>query len=520
MRSWLSALVLLMAISSAAARAGGTGGGAIFGTALEVNQAVNGVTTPTSQVSATTGPVAYSPSAGSLDQQGNTAVPVANTTSIPALSMTTYGDGTLSQAQIIAQATTYIDAQEARLATDLAAYLTSINADRAYYTYDQEVLPVGAAHSMRLVWTLTVDPSGTATYGAPQILDTDPVMVYMVYTPSAVAAGLPSGWAYPNAGVLQYQLRNTVGTALSSWVSIATGGAFDEPQSGGAAVDPDAGLKCLIDQTSSSSCPQGYPDAKTLIGSNGAMYAIVDYVRMVQPEYTQQESPPGSGQYVQVPVMSMSVNSRVFDTGYCSLSYTNQGQYGYTLLNRTDRYYVPATGAYSQIGSYQGTSISPTQTYSYTRTDLSASQQALVSTLIIDPTNPTGAYLTAADVPNLVYLAPVTQNVCTPPPPTYAYCRMYVSPNGAPGTIPFFPNNAWSGPLVYKYQVGTSPSTGLLYMYADYYSYVQSETGNLIEYWASGYYDEGSGTMIRNVQNSSIYTQQYNEIMTNYAPCP
>lgn len=469
MRSWIRALVLLLAITPAAAvvaGTGGTGGAAIFGTALEVTQAVNGVTSPTSQVSATTGPVAYSPSAGSLDQQGNTAVPVADTTAIPVLTSTTYGNGTLSQAQIIAQATTYIDGQEARLATDLSAYLASIHADRAYFTYDQEVMPVGAAHSMRLVWTFTVDSSGAATYAAPQILDTDPVMIYMVYTPSAVAAGLPAGWAYPNAGVLQYQLRNTAGTALSNWVSINTYGAFDEPQSGGAAVDPDAGVKCLVDATSGG-CPQGYPDAKTLIATHGAMYAILDYVRMVQPEYTQQESPPGSGQYVQVPVMSMSVNSRVFDTDYCSLSYTNQGQYGYTLLNQTDRYYVPASGAYAQIGSYQGTSISPTQSYSYTRTDLTASQQALVSTLIIDPTSPMGGYLTAADVPNLVYLAPITENQCIPPPPPPPPCTYNASTDYVMISMPPAGYYTWNtevqvmsgGTMVYRYGFGDYDNT-------------------------------------------------------------
>lgn len=505
-------LALLMMVSLAMPDAQASTQQRLSAKALIVTQAVNGIGGPSSQVTAYTGPIAYSPTAGSLDQQGNTRTPIANTTTVPTLTVRDYGMGVYTQDQILALAAPYISGQSGYFTQSLAAYLSGIHADRGYFTFDQEVRPVNTDHSMRLVWSVSVDQSGTTTFGDPKIVDANPKIVYLVYTPKAVQSGLPASWAYPNAGLLQYQIRRPDGTALSSWASVDTGGAFDQPQGNGVALDPDAGVKCLIDR-SSGSCPWWLPDAKSLITSNGAMYAIIDYVRMVQPVYTTQENPPGSGQYVQVPVMSVSVDSRPFRHSYCPLSYTNNGHYGYTLLAQTDRYYEPATGNYTQLASYQGTTLSPTQWYGYTRTDLDAYQQSIVASLIIDPTNPNGGFLTAADIPNLVYLAPIAEDVCTPPPPQYAYC--YVNSSN---TSDYY--SGYSNLSLYKYIVGTSPPSGLLYKYA-YYSYsVGGESGNLMEFFQSGYYDDGSGQMIRNTQTRSLYNQRENEILGGYARCP
>src|SRR5207237_506053 len=195
------------------------------------------------------GPVEYQPSEPGLDVAGNAKLPLAHTSAIPPLAYQDYGNGTRSQAEILAIAKVYIEHQKTAFFSRMAAYLRRIAADRAFYTFDQEVHPSGAAHALRLVWSVLIDATGNATYGDPSIINANPQTVYIVYTARAVSSELPQEWEYPAAGTLRYQLRKPNGTPLTNWTVIDTQGAYDEPLDDETATDPDAGLKCLADKS-------------------------------------------------------------------------------------------------------------------------------------------------------------------------------------------------------------------------------------------------------------------------------
>jgi hypothetical protein len=208
---------------------------------------------------------------------------------------------------------------------------------------------------------------------------------------------------------MTYELFSTTGTALSGVASVNTGGAYDAPQASSTGVDNDAGLECLIDNTSSSTCSQSYPSAKGLIGSLSAKFAIVDYLRMVQPVYNSVESPAGSGTYVQQPAVDLAVTLRTWYYASCTTkSFHNTGYYGYTLSTDIDRYYVQSDGSYSKVFSYTGESSSPYQNYDYTR-GISDAEYAVLSGDMIDPSDPSDALLAASTVPYLVEFASLTE---------------------------------------------------------------------------------------------------------------
>lgn len=376
--------------------------------AVIISQAVSGRSSPTSIMKVNYGPIASSASNG-YDLSGATDLIVAQSNTAPTLNVGTYGTGTETQATIINAAYASIVDQLTTYVPQLVAYAKSLNVSRVYYTLDQEVDPQNATQSMRLVWTLSVDDQGHTTYAEPSIYNASPGFVYVSYTPLAVESDLPQSWQYSNAGVMVYQLYSTTGTALSSAVSVNTGGAYDAPQASSSGVDNDAGLECLMDNTSSNTCSTAYPSVRSLISTYSAAFAIVDYLRMVQPVYNTVESPAGSGTYVQEPAVDLSVNLRSWYYASCTaLSFRNTGDYGYTLLTDIDRYIAESDGSYAKVFSYDSTGSSPYQDYDYT-VGISASQVSGLSSLMIDPSDPSGSLLSASDVPNLVAFAALTE---------------------------------------------------------------------------------------------------------------
>lgn len=372
---------------------------------LLVTQVVNGVGTLSTSVTARVGPVGFSLKNGV--RQNSQAMTITNAASIGSATPQNYGTGqTISQ--ITASATTSLNGQASALAAAIGNYLAANGIARGTFSYDQELSVQGITRPMRLVWIMTVDKNGKASYGDPKVVDSDPAILYVVYTQKAVMQGLPVGWSYPNAGILQYQLRKTDGTALSAWAQIDTGGVFDEPQSvDGSAVDPDFGLKCLIRLASSTSCPTGIQDVVGLIDQTAAMTAVLDYVRVLRPVYDQTETPPGSGNYQQIARVSLSVTNRMVDSSCSAATYRNIGSYGFTLRNATDRYWVQPSGEYNAVNQFTSTSISPTENYDLS-IPVAVSQLSGLYGQIINPGATSGnTLIDTASIPNLISLAAI-----------------------------------------------------------------------------------------------------------------
>ncbi|MCP1121010.1 hypothetical protein [Robbsia andropogonis] len=425
-RSFFLAILLILAAGTAEAARVSQVSTRLHARTVIVSQVVSGVASPSSTMKVNYGPTHSSVSSG-FDISGETNSIVALSNSAPAMAVSTYGNLSLTSAQIISTSMAYIQQQLASYIPKLSAYASTLDVSRVYYTLDQEVLPTGATSSVRLVWSMMVDANGHATYAQPTIYNASPGFVYVSYTPLAVASGLPQNWQYTSAGVMTYQLFSTTGAALSAVASVDTKGAYDAPQASTTAVDNDAGLKCLIDNTIGG-CSTSYPSAKGLIGSLSASFAIVDYLRMVQPVYNEVESPAGSGNYAQIPAVSIGVTLRSWFYQTCtSKSYRNIGYYGYTLLTQVDRYLVQGDGSYALQYSYQGSNASPYENYDYTR-GLTDAEFTALSAYMIDPSNPSSTLLATSAVPNLVQLAALSEGA-SQAPTTYS-----VVSNGAYGS--------------------------------------------------------------------------------------
>lgn len=240
-------------------------------------------------------------------------------------------------------------------------------------------------------------------YGAPRVIDGDPTYVYITYTPKALAAGLPSTWAYADAGIFKWQLRKRDGTPQTNWVNIDTNGAYDEPTANGS--DPNFGVNCLADKRSSPSCPTAYTDAHTLISSTSSNGAIIDYTRKLQPQYT--TASDGSQQ----PNMAISFDTRSLHHNDSCTNGTirTAGRYGLTLTNTFDRFvFDDSQTTPSLVKRNTSNSFSPTQGFDYTQTTaLSISQ---IQALVINPFDPTGPLVSTANVPGVQYTAPIYED--------------------------------------------------------------------------------------------------------------
>jgi hypothetical protein len=264
--------------------------------------------------------------------------------------------GSLSQADVIKSATAHMAGNVKRLAEDLSAYLASQGYASVWFTYEQTLLLNG--RPKYLAWTLFVDGTGRVEYADPQLLDDQPLIVYAIYTPLAVKKGLPQGWQFPNAGTLRWQKRDLRFAPVSAWQSRDLGGVFDQPQGG--VTDPDFGLKCLADGRWGPACPAGVLDVKTLIDQESAVFAVFDYVRMLQPVYT-----AASGGR-RVAAAAIDVYERSVRLAECccdtaAMSFTNKFRIGYKLELSADRVLVNPDGSWSLENHLSSVALSPTE---------------------------------------------------------------------------------------------------------------------------------------------------------------
>jgi hypothetical protein len=278
-------------------------------------------------------------------------------------------------------------------------YIRAQGLSSAFFTFTQEIMvsTVLGTKKQAVGFNVTVDQNGRPLYGAPKIIDPDPLILEAMYTPQAAVDGLPPNWAYPDAGSIKYRVLNKKYEPLTGYTSIPTGGAFDEDIN---SSDPDTKLKCLMDLRYPG-CT-GPTDIRTLAGQVGASLAIVDYVRRLEPDYDT------LADGTQVARGAISYDARIWD---CT-SYVNRGYFGYVLRIRAERYAMTPTGdlaQYQLLQQFGGKTISPTEPFQKSVPISSLGGQNPQNVVI--SANPGDNSLwsvgNAEQMRNVVYLAPV-----------------------------------------------------------------------------------------------------------------
>ncbi len=381
---------------------------------LVITQTVTGPTEGVvSSVSARQGTPQNAKSAMTLDVGGRK---LSSTSGIPEMAVVNYGTA-MTRSQLTQAAKNHIvglaypsaPGAEDALVAGLKTYMQAMSASAVAFTFNQKVKIAGDAAPKYLIWSLLLQRGQDPAFPNPQVIDQVPTILQVTYTPRNVAAGLPSSWAYPNAGTLQWRKLDSAYSPITGWSIVDVAGAYDQPQDlSGAAVDKDWGLKCLVNRASSATCPTGI-NVIDLMDQVGAGYAMLDYGRTLQPVYDSVETPPGSGQYQQVAHVSLSVDTRELNTAGCaSGTFTNKGTYGFQLRSQVDRYAVLGDGSYRQLNSFAGNNLSPTAPFDVTKSGLTNATIANLNDKIIDISTPSNPLLLASSIPNLLNLAPIT----------------------------------------------------------------------------------------------------------------
>lgn len=377
-----------------------------LGKTITVIQSVTGITALATDFKASVGNVDFSQATGLRSQVLGADVPnPGGIVSMPAL---LYGDGTRTPGEIKALAKGDMNPRANAIAASLKSWMNANGVSSGSFVFEQEVKPRNVSRNMKVVWQVLVTDSGRPLFGDPRVVDGDPTIVYLMYVPKAVDSGLPSSWSYPDAGQLKWQLRRKDGTPVTSWTTVDTAGAFDEPS--GTNVDPDKGMRCIVNKASDPSCPTGYVDAKGLVADYGSLGAIIDYVRKVQPVYDEVNDPDRAGEKMYQPRMSLSYDTRSLDSTGCSNNtYRNVGRYGFTLSTVVDRYfYDESIGVPYQVNRFTGTSISPTQNFDITQATTYRSSQ--LQGMAFNPVDSGNPLVAASTLPGVIYLAPITVN--------------------------------------------------------------------------------------------------------------
>jgi hypothetical protein len=304
-----------------------------------------------------------------------------------------------TQTAALAAANAWATANMPGFQSRVGTYVRNQGLSSAFYSFTQEINVTTAIGTKRQAvgFNVTVDPNGRPLYGAPKIVDPDPLILEAMYTPKAAVSGLPANWSFPGAGTIKYRVMNKKFVPLTGYYSVDVGGAFDsEPD----ATDPDAKLRCLMDLRYPG-CT-GPTDIRTIAGEVGATLAIVDYVRQLEPEYEQ------LADGTLVAKGAISYDERFWDC----INYMNTGYFGYVLNMRAERYSMTPeadVSPFQLLQMFGGKTISPTEKFNKS-VPISTLGGAAPASVVISPHPGDNALWQVNDTTamrNVVYLAPV-----------------------------------------------------------------------------------------------------------------
>jgi len=369
---------------------------------LTISEVVTNPGTPSAQVTMIHSGVASdggSTGAVSGDRPENSAPPLAGNLWAPVA----YGTPTLTN--LVASATAYSRTIVNGVIAQLKTAMKASQSSSAIFQYDQEVQVLDpTTPPPHLIWTVYVDSGGRVFYGDPIVIPASPTYIYAIYTPLSVASGLPAGWAYPDAGTLRYQVLKVKDNSLvQMWVTLNVNGAYDDPVQSlntGINVDPDKGLKCLMNKNSGG-CTIAYSDMVGLLGQNGSVVAVVDYTRQLQP--TMQNNADGTVS----PKTAVSYDQRNWSWSTCT--YQNIGSLGMELNAQTDRYLAMPNGQYSKMGTATQKSQAPTQPFNISA-GVAPGYVSALSSYVFDPISAGNPISQAGMIPGIINLAPISES--------------------------------------------------------------------------------------------------------------
>ena len=333
---------------------------------------------------------------------------LANGITIAACPIPSMPQNNLTDAMVMLSAKNAITSARDAFSTSVVSFINKNGIDNSWIQFSQQVhtLPLigGKLRTKYISFVATINASGAINFPKPQLIDVSPLILFATYVPKAVTAGLPQGWAYPNAGVLTYELRDDLFNIVSgTQSSINVNGAYDEPSvAANTPFDPDAGLKCLHGNVlnSASNCTSvrlnavgvPYTDIKTLVGNLGASYSIVDYVRKVQPVYCGPGSTPNNCLPPVGPTntaqTSINVTSRTLTWNGCldKVDFNVKSSIGFTLAVNIDRTRGATNGAWGIINKFQSTNQSKPMLFDDTIVvNVATANSPSISTAMIDP---------------------------------------------------------------------------------------------------------------------------------------
>ncbi|VTU42611.1 MULTISPECIES: hypothetical protein [unclassified Variovorax] len=305
------------------------------------------------------------------------------------------GNPSTQQAALMA-AEMWMQMNQNAFTTKVGRYIKKEGISNAFFSFTQEfnLATATGVRKKAMAWNANIDTSGRAVYGSPKIIDSDPVFILAQYTPKTMVDGLPQSWANsPLAGMLSYEVRNKKWEPITSRVTVDTGGAYDQDQSG------SDKLACLMDHGYYPGICYGPTTIRQLLNDYGATAAFVDYVRQLEPVYVEDANGDMVAQG------AISYDARIVSCG----SLKNSGFFGYALSLTAERYLAtPSTGLvqYQAIQQFQGKMASPTEPFSK-EIPIGELQGLSPDTYVISPHPGDNSLMRHDSTPNILYVAPL-----------------------------------------------------------------------------------------------------------------
>lgn len=307
----------------------------------------------------------------------------------------------MTQSEALQKASTWMQAYVSSVAQKLGAHLKDKGSSIGILTYTEEALisrPDGEPLKKVLNFIMTVDREGKATYGAPVLTAADPDVIYATYTPLKPGDDIEEDWSLPNAGTLTYQVLDSRGSPRTTQQVIDVHGAYD------GALGDTSGVACLMNR-SAAGCIDGGTDILTLMNKHGTDLAIVDYINQLTPVYDERTGEDGELEYV--PRGAITYNDR----SWSCKEYTNEGEYGYVLEVRADRYYATLEPdgkiEYLKTEEHSGKALSPVNPFS--KAVLTSSVPGNPNNYVISPLKGDNTLISLGDdtLSGVLYVAPV-----------------------------------------------------------------------------------------------------------------
>lgn len=335
-----------------------------------------------------------------------------------------YGTARLDIATMQAQSDAMLLRQWPTLDQELDAAMRQCGADSAVFTLLQQVEPAGGTGSVvpaTLTWSSYHLAGQAGNHSATRLHPDQASLLLITYVPRGVAGDLPSGLGYADAGTLRWVQTDAALQPVGPAQRLDVAGAFDNPTSPAASnVDPDAGLRCLVDHRNAG-CAVSLPDVRGLLARYGATVALLDYRRQLTALRQAQTQPDGSTAWVVQ--LDTSISRRTLQGTLplpacpgTTLVYGNSGTRGYVVQAVSDRYFVGLsdTAPYRWLGSVRDTE--PVQAEPYSKqVSVTPSQIPLLDALVIDPVGDQLDLIPASQVPGLIQIVPIDDTVLTPP---------------------------------------------------------------------------------------------------------